>query len=58
MKTVKVHVSCGVCGFSVEYDLDTNSHDFFELPDAYCPVCLLLIIQEIKKLPNDMEGGG
>ena len=49
LKTVKIHIHCSVCGFSTEYDLDTNEHGFFVMPDAYCPNDLLLLEQEIRK---------
>lgn len=35
MKTVKVHIHCTVCGFSVEYDLDTNEYGFFVMPEVH-----------------------
>lgn len=57
MKTVKVYVHCTVCGFSVEYDLDTNEYEFFVMPDAYCPNDLLMLDQEIRQIPFDIEGG-
>ena len=57
MKAVKVHVHCTVCGFSVEYDLDTNEHGFFEIPDAYCPNDMLLCNQEIKNKEGEAING-
>ena len=54
MKTVKVHAHCTVCGFSVEYDLDTNERGFFVMPQGFCPNDLLILEQEIRKLPTDI----
>lgn len=56
MKTVRVHVHCTVCNFTAEYDLDTNEHGFFECPEAHCPNDLLILEQEIRRLPVDVEG--
>lgn len=53
METVKVHAHCTVCSFSVEYDLDTNEHGFFVMPEAHCPNDLLILEQEIRR---DVEG--
>jgi hypothetical protein len=49
MKKVKVHAHCSVCGWWIVYDLDVNEHGFFALHDAYCPDCLFMLIQDIKK---------
>ena len=57
MKTVRVHTHCTVCDFTVEYDLNTNEHGFFVMPEAYCPNDLLILEQEIQRLPVDVEGG-
>lgn len=56
MRTVKIHVHCTVCGFSTEYDVDTNEHGFFTVPEAYCPNDMLILNQEMKELPIDVEG--
>ena len=58
MKTVKVHAHCSVCGFTVDYDIDTNEYGFFVMPEAYCPNDLLMLEQEIRRLSIDMEGSG
>lgn len=47
MKTVKIHSHCS-CGFEVEWELDTNEHGFFQVPDGYCPNDFLLLRQDIK----------
>ena len=49
MKTVKVHIHCSVCGWHMIYDLNANEHGFVELPEAHCPDCLFVLIQDIKK---------
>ena len=54
MKTVKVHAHCTVCGFSVDYDIDTNEYGFFVMPQGFCPNDLLILDQEIRR---DVEGG-
>ena len=55
MKTVKVHVRCTLCDFRTEYDLGTNEHGFFVMPEAYCPNDLLILDQDIRRLPIDVE---
>jgi hypothetical protein len=55
MKTVKVHAHCTVCDFAVEYDLDTNEHGFFVMPQGFCPNDLLILDQEIRRDTEDGE---
>ena len=55
METVKIYIHCTVCGFSTEYDLNVNEHGFFSIPEAYCPVDLMILDQEIKKLPEGSD---
>lgn len=57
MKIVEIHVHCTVCGFSTKYDINTNEHGFFSIPEAYCPNDLMILTNEVKKLPSDIEGG-
>jgi len=57
MKTVKIHIHCTVCGFTADYDINMNEHGFFVMPEAYCPNDLLILEQEIRQLPVDVEGG-
>jgi hypothetical protein len=54
MKTVRIHAHCTVCGFTADYDIDTNEHGFFVMPEAYCPNDLLILEQEIQRY---VEGG-
>ena len=55
MKTVKIHAHCTVCDFSVEYDLGVNKYGFFSISEAFCPNDLMILDQEIKKLPEDSD---
>ena len=48
MKTVKIKIRCTVCGkFEIEYEIDVNEHGYFSIPDAHCPECLSIMIQEL-----------
>lgn len=57
MKSVKIYAHCTLCSFTVDYDIDTNEHGFFVMPEAHCPNDLLILDQEIYQLPVDVEGG-
>ncbi len=57
MKTAKIYIHCTVCGFTADYDIDTNEHGFFVMPQGFCPNDLLILEQEIRQLPIDVEGG-
>ncbi len=48
MKSVKIISHCSICGFRVEWELNTNEHGFFQIPDGYCPVHFILLEQDIK----------
>lgn len=47
MTSVKIKCHCGICKFKVEYEMRTNEHGFFGIPDAYCPYDFSLLVQEI-----------
>lgn len=51
-----VHASCSVCGFSAEYEVEVNEHGFYEIPDAYCSVDLLLLTQVIDHISENEDG--
>lgn len=55
MKTVKVKYYCAYCKFEVEVDVDTNSHGFFEFPDAYCPNDFMLLNRITDEKPREIE---
>lgn len=48
MKIVKIRIKCTVCGkFDKTIDIGVNEHGYFSIPDAHCPECLSIMIQEL-----------
>lgn len=48
MKTVIVKIHCTMCGkFKVEHEVNTNEHGYFVFPQAQCPECLAILVQEV-----------
>jgi len=52
MKTVTIKLKCS-CGFEVVREVEVNKFGYFEIPDAYCPNDLFVLIQNIDHREKD-----
>lgn len=46
-------VKCSFCDFQAKFDLETNKHGFFEIPEFFCPNDMSQLLWA--SLPEEIE---